>query len=445
VPERKAIGIVRVSQVKGREGDSFASPETQAERIRAVCERDRLVLLEIDEELDVSGGANLARRPGLSRAVAAIEAGEAQVIVAAYFDRFFRNMAVQREVIERVERAGGAVLTVDMGAVSHATAAQWLSGTLMGAFAEYQRRTTGERAGEAQARAVARGALPYANVPPGLLRNDDGTLRPDPKLGPAVAQAVRMRADGATIKAVRAFLAANGIARSYHGTQHLIGSRLLLGEIHFGKLVNLHAHEPVVDRETWQAAQRVKVPRGRRAVSDRLLARLGVLRCGSCGARMVVGTANNGRYALYRCPPIGDCKARVTVSAEMVERIAIDATRTAMDDEQGKASVATDARQAQVEAERAQSALDGALRAFGGLEDEPAAIQRLGELRAERDEARARAERLGGQSAALTLTADDWDRLSLEGRRALIAAVIERIVVMPGRGAGRVRVELFGQ
>jgi hypothetical protein len=40
----RAIGIVRVSQVSGREGDSFASPAEQRERIEVACERDGLTL-----------------------------------------------------------------------------------------------------------------------------------------------------------------------------------------------------------------------------------------------------------------------------------------------------------------------------------------------------------------------------------------------------------------
>ena len=38
--QRRAIGIFRVSQVNGREGDSFASPAEQRDRIEAACERD---------------------------------------------------------------------------------------------------------------------------------------------------------------------------------------------------------------------------------------------------------------------------------------------------------------------------------------------------------------------------------------------------------------------
>ena len=64
----------------------------------------------------MSGGAPLAQRPGLRRAVEMVEAGQADVVVVAYFDRLVRSLAVQAEVVERVERAGGAILAVDVGA-----------------------------------------------------------------------------------------------------------------------------------------------------------------------------------------------------------------------------------------------------------------------------------------------------------------------------------------
>jgi DNA invertase Pin-like site-specific DNA recombinase len=155
---RRAIGIVRVSQVAGREGESFASPDIQADRIRTVCDREDLTLLRIVEELDVSGGADLNNRPGLGPAVEAIEAREAEVIVAAYFDRFFRSMKVQHDVLERVEAAGGKVLAVDAGFISTATAAMWMSATQMGVMSEYNRRLLKERLRDVQVRAVARGA-----------------------------------------------------------------------------------------------------------------------------------------------------------------------------------------------------------------------------------------------------------------------------------------------
>lgn len=72
---KRAIGIVRVSQVNGRSGESFHSPDTQRERIRDACQRNGWDLLAVHEELDVSGGKPLAQRPGLLAAVLAVEQG----------------------------------------------------------------------------------------------------------------------------------------------------------------------------------------------------------------------------------------------------------------------------------------------------------------------------------------------------------------------------------
>ena len=446
---RRAIGIVRVSQVGGRDGDSFASPAEQRDRIQAACERDGLKLVDVFEELDVSGGRPLDQRPGLGKAVGHVESGDADVIVAAYFDRLVRSLRVQDELVARVEQAGGQVLAVDVGQVTNGSAGQWLSGTMLGAVSEYQRRTAAERSREAQVRAVARGVLPWPNVTPGYVRGEDGVLVPDSKRRRVVARAVELRAEGATFAQVREHLSRHGIALSYHGTMTLIKSRVLLGEIHFGDLVNLQAHEPIVDRGTWQRAQRASVPRGRKPKSERLLARLGVLRCASCSGRMVVGTqTQNGRsYPFYRCGHVReDCLNRVTISAEMAETVVSDAVRKALADAEGRASAEANVREAEEAHARAQADVDAAIRTFAGFEDEDATRRRLVELRRARDDARDRLEHLGGTRAVVTVNAaTDWEQLTLDERRALIRATVESATVAPGRGAERIRVRLFGQ
>lgn len=67
------------------------------------------------------------------------------MVVVAYLDRLVRSLAVQAEVVGRVEAAGGAIMAVDVGALSHESAGSWLSGTMLGAVAEYARRVTAER------------------------------------------------------------------------------------------------------------------------------------------------------------------------------------------------------------------------------------------------------------------------------------------------------------
>jgi hypothetical protein len=70
----------RPARPGGRVGESFVIPAEQRDRVAAACPRDGLVLVATINELDISGGTALERRPGLRSAV---EAGDADVVVAA--------------------------------------------------------------------------------------------------------------------------------------------------------------------------------------------------------------------------------------------------------------------------------------------------------------------------------------------------------------------------
>jgi hypothetical protein len=318
---------------------------------------------------------------------------------------------------------------------------------MLGMVAEYHRRVTAERTQDAKRRAVERGVPPFPNVPPGYRRGAGGQLEPHPKHARIVANAFNKRANGATVMEVRDYLRRNGIDRTFHGTQALLTSRIVLGELRFGDMVNSDSHRPIVDAATWQTVQRVRSPRGRRPKSERLLARLGVLRCATCGARMVVGTANHGGYHLYRCPPVGDCPQRVTISAELAERVVVDAVKDLLDGIRGTAGISEGLADAERDYERAELELDAAVRAFTGLEDVQAARERLLSLREQRDRARDRlAELQAATVPAVAISASgDWELLTLDEQRALILAVIEQADVAPGRGSTRITVRPRGE
>jgi len=72
-----AVGHVRVSWVAGRSGDSFLSPELQREKIADVARRESLEVVEILDELDVSGGN--ATRSLRDRALEMVERGELEL------------------------------------------------------------------------------------------------------------------------------------------------------------------------------------------------------------------------------------------------------------------------------------------------------------------------------------------------------------------------------
>jgi DNA invertase Pin-like site-specific DNA recombinase len=99
--------VVRVSEKGDREDEHFHSPEVQIEAATrwAKDRGERLAVAPIPE-IDVSGSLPLSKRPGLLAAIEMIEAGQADQLVVAYFDRLVPSPKVPLEVIERVERAG---------------------------------------------------------------------------------------------------------------------------------------------------------------------------------------------------------------------------------------------------------------------------------------------------------------------------------------------------
>jgi DNA invertase Pin-like site-specific DNA recombinase len=437
--------VVRVSRVKGREGDSFRSPEDQRERMAKLCESNGWRLIDVFEEFDVSGAKPLGERPGLLRVAEAVEAQRADVAVVGYFDRLVRDPHVRDQFVDRVEAAGGEVWTADMGKTSNGTAAERFTGGVLAQAARFVRDSAAEKARAAQAEAVAAGTWMSPGVPAGYALGGDRRLTPDPKLAPVVREAFEVRARGARLEEVRAFLAEHGIERTRAGVAQLLRNRAVLGELHFGDgdggLHNLEAHPAIVDRATFERVRRVTVTRGRQAKSNELLARLGVLRCASCGGRMSV-TTSNYRYRAYRCGN-PDCGEPAAIAAPLVEEIVVGAVKEAVADVEGRASAEQNVRDAAAALDRAQAEYEKLIELLDPLE--PTAATRLKAAKAKRDGAREHLDQLGGLSASVTITAaTDWDRLSFDARRELIRATV-RATVARGRGADRVSVELFGE
>jgi hypothetical protein len=251
-----------------------------------------------------------------------------------------------------------------------------------------------------------------------------------------------MRADGESITQIRKMLKSHGVERSHRGVQVMLANRIYLGEVHFGKLVNLTAHKPIIDRELWDRIQRMVIPRGPQPASERLLARLGILRCGSCGARLgTMKLPKQGDYPIYRCPSTSDCDHHMTISAVIAEQTIIQHVREVLADVEGRASAEDGARRAEKELAAAQNALDAAVRAFDVLGDVESARERLQELRTAVDKAQGRVDQLGGAGASLSISGDrDWDSLTHDEQRELIRLSIRSAIVGPGRGAERITI-----
>jgi hypothetical protein len=193
----------------------------------------------------------------------------------------------------------------------------------------------------------------------------------------------------------------------------------------------------------FERVQRTRAPRGRYGKSPRLLARLGVLRCGSCGTRMSLSAKEQGKRPFYRCT--GDCQARATVSASMVEGLVVRRVRELLWGLTGTASAASGVRTAKEGWEGAEAELKAVVDALtaAGLASDLSAAERLSQLKAARDEAKAAYDKALAADGAtrVAVTVADWDVLTLDEQRGLIQAVIEAVEVRRGgRGPERVTI-----
>ena len=440
MPSPRDVIVVRVSSQGDREDEHFHSPEVQADAARRYAKQQReRVVAEPFREIDVSGRLPLCKRPGLLAAIEMVEAGQADHIVVAYFDRLVRSLKVQLEVIERVEKAGGEIFALDHGKLTNGSAATRLSTNMMGAVFQYFAEITGEKVTAAQARAVTRGVLPNSRIVPGYVRGEAGVLVPVPELVPVIVEAFERRERGATIVELQALLLEHGVERSVAGVASMLRSRMYLGEIHFGELHNLKAHTPIIrDRDLFDRVQRMKVSRGRQAKSQRLLSRLKVLRCGTCGSLMVI----NSYTGNYRCgnTSAAGCDRRAAIKAEPLEAYVIERTKEILANRKGRASNAERARRAADDAERAKVALQNAKRRLLLLpdgEDDAETLTVIEELVRAHEIKREEAERLADGVEVETVDAaevlDDPDPEALPAKRRLIRAKLPTITIRPGR------------
>jgi site-specific DNA recombinase len=319
-------GYIRVSRVGGRSGESFMSPDVQRQQIEGWARLRGVEIAEWHTDLDQTGGK--LGRPGLDRALERLKAGQTDGIAVAKVDRFSRaGVADALKVIEEIHDLGGELAAVDFG-IDPTTPFGEFGMTLLLGLARMQRRQIGETWDTARARAVARGVHIASKTPTGYLRREDGRLEPHPAYAPHVTEVFRMRAAGDSWRTLSDYLNANGVVGPYgsplwrtRATTHLIANRVYLGEARSGEHVKPHAHEPLIDVETWERAQRAKSAPPAKG-EGALLA--GLLRCAGCRHTLKPDrmTARGETLRIYRCRgehSSGVCPDRSAVLGRVIE------------------------------------------------------------------------------------------------------------------------------
>jgi DNA invertase Pin-like site-specific DNA recombinase len=319
--KRKLALVVRVSDVRGRDrkGDRFISPDEQVRDATAYV-GDEYDLVRFDD-LNVSHKTAIDARPGMGEALKQIESGKLAGLVVSSQDRIGPLM-LTRELKARLLAAGGVLKIADNPAaeVLDATGYAKLPSEYMSLMHEAQREEIGLRWQKARRNAVERGVHICEKAPVGYQKSEDGRLVVDPVTAPAIVKLFKLRADGGSWGECQALLLEHGIdhGHSLSATRNIVANRVYTGEARHGANIrNPNAHDAIVERAFWRAAQsRPQAPRVRTS-EGALLG--GLVFCASCGRKMTPGS---GRY---RCRPKlikadgKPCEAPANANAEAIE------------------------------------------------------------------------------------------------------------------------------
>ena len=328
----------RKSHEEGLEQE-FNSLDAQREAGEAYVESQRLqgwtLLPDRFDDGGFSGG-NM-ERPALKRLLAAIDAGEVDIIVVYKIDRLSRSLLDFMKMIEHFNAKGVSFVSVTQHFSTTDPTGRMFLGILI-TFAQYEREVIAERIRDKVAAAKRRGK--YCGGAP-ILGYDVDPEQKKLQVNTEEAQVVqfifrRFLETGSVMRVgqelneqgyrTKAWTTRKGRVRegavwSRPHLYRILNNRQYIGEIAHKGEIYPGEHQGIIDRSTWDKVQAVLASNEPQMSSrTKTLAPLkGVIRCGHCQCAMApTYTKKNGRlYSYYLC----DQNSKRVVSRCPVQRV----------------------------------------------------------------------------------------------------------------------------
>jgi site-specific DNA recombinase len=432
-----------------REGDNLAiSRQLQDCELLAATKDWQVVERYVDSDISAYGGK---RRPEYERMLEEIEAGVVEAVVVYHADRLHRHPRELEDFIDLCQRHKTRLATVT-GETDLATHDGQLIARIQGAVARKESDDKSRRIRRKHEELAQAGRVSGGGTRPFGYEADKRTLRPDEAA--TIRDCVRRVLAGDSLRSLCTDLNRDGV-RTVTGRQWspqtlrrlLLSARISGQREHKGEIV-AKAEWPAIITPAETQRLRAKLQdrdrRTNRSARRYLLARL--LRCGNCGSRLYSRPRENGsrRYVCASGPGFGGC-GKLTIVAEPLEQFILEAVLHRLDSaELPKALNGSAADPAgsewQAEIERAQAKLDelAALWAEGEIgRNEWLTARRPIEKRL--DTAK---KRLAAVNRTTTITPhlgnsdelrEHWEEMTLSRQEQIVAALLEHVVVGPGR------------
>jgi site-specific DNA recombinase len=418
-------------------------------------------------------------RPALQRLLADMDAGAFDVLVVYRTDRLSRSILDFLRLLERVEKAGVAYVSVTES-FSTGTPAGRLMMHLLLSFAEYERQVIAERTRDKVHAARRRGRFTGSTPPMGYrIAAEGGRLVVDEgeaerareifalylKRGSLIPTVAELNRRGWRTKR---WVSRKGtvvgdtpfVKTSLHG---LLTNATVAGLVRFGGELYPGEHEAVVDPDLWNRVQeRLKANGngdGRATKRSRCPALLaGLLWCAPCGKPMgfTYTTKGSRRYRYYRCGNSDKTGADTCPSGSLpaaeIERYVVRELAAIGRDEDVIAETARQARELadvevvrlegeRAETEKAQRALEEQMREaatapptganavhMADLQAEAAETEaRMGAIQRDLEDARAGHLDEADMRAALADFDALWEAMTQAERARTLHALVERV------------------
>jgi site-specific DNA recombinase len=270
-----------------------------------------------------------------------------------------------------------------------------------------------------------------------------------------VRECVRRFLAGESIRSICSDLNQRGVSAASGGPwspqtlRRMLGSGRISGQReHRGEIVSAAEWPAIIDpAETAQIRARLADPERRTNKSARrYLLTGGLLRCGSCGEPLVARPRSGGlrRYACAKGPGFSGC-GRTYINADPVEAFVVEMILYRLDSPELVA--AGSSRGSEPEAERWQAEIEAGRRQLEELAQAYGEQQiTMAEVIVARKPIEARLTAARRQLGKLSRTAaldgylgngdalrEAWETLDLSRQRAIVAALLDRVVVGPAR------------
>lgn len=417
----------------------------------ALAERKRWTVVDRYVDDDVSAYAG-AVRPEYRRLLGDAKAGLLDAIVVWHLDRLHRQPRELEEFFDVVDAAGVTKLASVTGDVDLAKDDGRFMARILGAVSRKESDDKSRRIKRKADEIAQAGLVGGGGTRPYGFEADRRTVRESEAA--VIRECVKRFLAGEAIRSICRDLNEREVPTVIGGpwkTQtltRLLGSPRISGEReHRGEIV-AQAEWPaiVTPAETARARAILADPSRRTNRSARRYLLLRLLRCGRCGEPLVSRPTGSGvrRYVCATGPNFSGC-GHTYIAADTLELFVVEAVLHRLDSPELAAALAgltadPDSERIQAEVDREQAQLDELARAYGeqaiGLSEWLAARKPIEERLTVAKRQLGRLGRVSvldghvGNGSALRVR---WAGLPLGRQRAIVAAVLDHVVVGPGR------------